>query len=139
MTQSTKFFTIEELESIARDLIIKHVYEKENKEHGAYIEEIIGEKVVKIARNRHKRLDSKQTLEQSLNLVKELVDGLYHKNNINDYAICFLRLLESAEKAGFNLYDLLKNAEDKSKFVNKFQDCSKLSHPGRLYGTKIKT
>lgn len=115
------------MESIARDVITKHIYEKENKEYGAYIESIIGEKVVKIARNRHKRLDSEQTLEQSLNLVKDLVDGLYRKNNINDYAICFLRLLESAEKAGFNLYDLLKNAEDKSKFVNKFQDCERPS------------
>lgn len=112
MTQQTNFFSIEELESIARDLIIKHVYEKENKEHGAYIEEIIGEKVVKIARNIHKRLDNKQTLEDSLNIIKELVDDcLYYKNNINDYISCFLRLIESAEKAGFNIYDLLKTAE----------------------------
>jgi hypothetical protein len=136
MTQQTKFFTIEEVESEAKDVIIKHIYDEENKECGAYIESIIGEKLIKIARNRHKRLDSEQTLEQSLNLVKELVDDcLYYKNNINDYVSCFIRLLEAAEKAGFNLYDLLKNAEDKSKFVNKFQDCSKPSHPGRLYGT----
>ena len=38
-------------------------------------------------------------------------DCLYYKNNINDYISCFLRLIESAEKAGFNIYDLLKTAE----------------------------
>jgi hypothetical protein len=112
MTQQTKFFTIEELESIARDVITKHVYEKEDKEHGDYIESIIGEKVVKIARIVHQTPNDKQSLEDSLNIFKELIDDcLYYKNNINDYVSCFLRLLESAEKAGFNIYDLLKNAE----------------------------
>lgn len=108
----TNFFSIEELESIAREVITKHIYEKENKEYGAYIEEIIGGKIVKIARIIHKTPHDKQTLEDSLNILKELVDDcLYYKNNINDYISCFLRLIESAEKAGFNIYDLLKAAE----------------------------
>jgi hypothetical protein len=112
MTQQTKFFTIEEVESEAKDVIIKHIYDEENKECGAYIESIIGEKLIKIARIIHQTPNDKQSLEDSLNIFKELIDDcLYYKNNIDDYVSCFLRLLESAEKAGFNIYDLLKNAE----------------------------
>lgn len=112
MTQQTKFFTIEEVESEAKDVIIKYIYDEENKECGAYIESIIGEKLIKIARIIHQTPNDKQSLEDSLNIFKELIDDcLYYKNNINDYISCFLRLLESAEKAGFNIYDLLKNAE----------------------------